>query len=95
MAKQLSNGTGVSIGQSTTDTVGFYGTTPVARPAGAAAQATVTDSSTGTADVSTGIAALTASYNSTILANAIATLAAGLNQCLTTLNTVGLQKGSA
>jgi phosphoglycerate kinase len=73
MAKQLSNGTGVSIGQSTTDTVGFYGTTPVARRAGAAAQATVTDSSTGTANVSTGIAALTASYNSTILADAIAT----------------------
>ena len=72
MAKQLSNGTGVSIGQSTTDTVGFTAR-PRGAPGGAAAQATVTDSSTGTANVSTGIAALTASYNSTILANAIAT----------------------
>jgi hypothetical protein len=33
MAKQLSNGTGVKIGQGTTDTVGFYGTAGIARSA--------------------------------------------------------------
>lgn len=31
MAKQLSNGTGVIVGQSATDTVSLYGLTPVAQ----------------------------------------------------------------
>lgn len=31
MAKQLSNGSGLKVGQSATDTVGLYGVTPVAQ----------------------------------------------------------------
>ena len=75
--KQLSDGNpdGTTLGQSSTDLIAFYGATPIARPAGAA-QAAVTDGSTGTAAPTNGIAALTGTYNSTIIANAIATLAA-------------------
>lgn len=42
MAKQLSNGTGVSIGQSITDTLAFYGATPVAQPSGTSQSAVAT-----------------------------------------------------
>jgi hypothetical protein len=45
MAKQLSNGTGVKIGQSVTDTVGFYGVTPVAQRAAAVQAASVVSAS--------------------------------------------------
>lgn len=94
MARQVSNGTGVKVGQSATDTVGFYGTTPVARIADAA-QAAITDGSTGTAAATNGIAALTGTYNSTLLINAIATLAAQGNALRNALVSVGLIKGSA
>lgn len=58
MAKQLSNGTGVKIGQSSTDTVGFYGATPVARPSGAgqAAVATTAITTLATTPTATDIA---------------------------------------
>lgn len=70
------NDDGVLLGRSTTDKIGFYGlATPIVQPSGAA-QAAITDSSGGTANSATGVAALTGTYNSTILANAIATLAA-------------------
>jgi hypothetical protein len=42
MAKQLSNGTGVSLGQSTSDVVGFHGVTPIARASLPSALATTT-----------------------------------------------------
>lgn len=85
---------GYQVGGATTALIGFYGATPVVQPKGAA-QALVTDSSGGTAAPTNGIAALTGSYNSTILANAIATLAAQTNAMQAALVTVGLIKGSA
>lgn len=86
---------GVNFGQSITDKIGFYGlATPIAQKA-AAGQAQITDGSTGTAAATNGIAALTATYNSTLLINAIATLAAGINAANGTLTSLGLQKGSA
>lgn len=51
MAKQLSNGTGVKIGQATTETVGFYGSTGIARSASTFATSAVGTASS--ADVTT------------------------------------------
>jgi hypothetical protein len=81
------NDDGVVLGRSSTDLVAFYGGTPRARPSVPAA---ITDSSTGTANVATGVAALTGTYNSTILANAIATLAASINSIRAALVSVGI-----
>lgn len=86
-------GGGYAVGQSSSDLVGFYGASPIAQPSGAA-QAAVTDSSGGTAAPTNGIAALTGSYNSTILANAIATLAAQSNAIRNALVSVGIIAGS-
>lgn len=85
---------GYQVGKLATSLVGFYGATPIARPAGAA-QALVTDSSGGTAAPTNGILTLTGTYNSTILANAIATIAAQSNAMQAALVSVGIVKGSA
>lgn len=85
---------GINYGQSITDKIGFYGVTPVAQVA-AAAQAAVTDASGGTAAATNGVLTLTGSYNSTILADAIATLAAQGNALRAALVSVGLIKGAA
>ncbi len=85
---------GYAVGQSATDLVGFWGATPIAQPSGAA-QAAVTDGSTGTAAPTNGIAPLTGTYNSTLLINAIATLAAQSNAIRNALVSVGIIKGSA
>jgi hypothetical protein len=85
---------GTTIGQSATSKVAFYGATPVARPA-AAAQAAVTDASGGVAAPTNGILTLTGTFNSTIIANAIATLAAQGNAMQAALVSVGIMKGSA
>lgn len=85
---------GYAVGQSAADLVGFWGATPLAQPSGAA-QAAVTDGSTGTAAPTNGIAALTGTYNSTLLINAIATLAAQGNAIRNALVSVGIIKGSA
>lgn len=87
-------GGGYVMGQSTTDLIGFYSATPVAQPSGAA-QAAVTDSSGGTAAATNGIAVLTGTYNSTLIVNAIATLAAQGNAMRNALVSLGLIKGSA
>jgi hypothetical protein len=94
--KQLSDGgsDGTKLGQSITDKIGFYGVTPIAQKA-AAAQAAVTDASGGTAAPTNGILTLTGTYNSAIIANAIATLAAQGNAMQAVLVSVGLMKGSA
>lgn len=84
---------GMAIGQSSTDLVGFWGATPIAQPSGAA-QAAVTDGSTGTAAPTNGIAALTGTYNSTLLINAIATLAAQGNAIRNALVSAGIIAGS-
>lgn len=93
--KQLSDGnpSGTQLGQSATDLVGFYGTTPVVQPT-AAAQAAITDGSGGAAAPTNGVAALTGTYNSTILGNAIATIIAQTNAIRTALVNTGVMKGS-
>lgn len=85
---------GVEFGQSATDLIGFYGATPIARLAGGA-QAAVTDASGGAAAATNGILTLTGSYNSAILGNAIATLAAQGNALRNALVSLGLIKGAA
>ena len=79
---------GLQIGGSSASTtlIGFYGATPVAQPV---SYATLTDSSGGTAAATNGILTLTGSYNSTILANALATLAAAVNG----INAAGVSLG--
>jgi len=84
---------GSDYGQSTTDKIAFYGKTPVAQIT-LAAQATVVDASGGAAAPTNGILTLTGTYNSAIIANAIATLAAQSNAVQAALVTLGLIKGS-
>lgn len=76
---------GVTHGQSSTDLVGFYGATPIAQPASAsqAAISSIVDGSTGGANYSSGIAAITATFNSAIVASCIATLAQNNNNLRT------------
>lgn len=95
-AEQLSKGNddGTSFGQSATDLISFYGATPVAQRAGAA-QVAITDGSTGTAAPTNGVAALTGTYNSTLLINAIATIVAAVNEQRAALVALGLIKGAA
>lgn len=89
------NDEGANFGSATTSKIGFYGlATPIVQPSGAA-QSAVTDSSGGTANTSTGLAALTGTYNSTIIANAIATLAAQIGAIRSALVALNLIKGSA
>lgn len=85
---------GTLLGNSSADYVGFWGATPVVQPSGAN-QGAITDSSGGTANLSTGVAALTATYNSTIIANALATIIAHQTAIRSALVTAGLIKGSA
>lgn len=95
-ARQLSDGgpDGVVLGQSSSDLVGFYGVTPVAQKA-AAAQAAIVDASGGTAAPTNGILTLTGTYNSAIIANALATIAAQTNAMQAVLVSMGAMKGSA
>jgi hypothetical protein len=72
----------------------FYGATPVAQPSGAA-QAAITDASGGSASPTTGVQALTSSYNSTLIANALATIIAQGAAIRSALVSVGLMKGSS
>lgn len=89
------NDDGTVLGQSTSTKLGFFGlATPIVQPVGAA-QAAITDGSTGTAAATNGIAALTATYNSTLLINAIATLAAQGNALRNALVSLNLIKGAA
>ena len=81
------------MGQAATSKIAFYGASPVVQPT-AAAQAAITDSSGGTAAPTNGVAALTATYNSTIIANALATVIAQTNAMRSALVSVGLIKGS-
>lgn len=76
---------GVLVGQ-TGSKLGFLGATPIVR----ATLTAVTDGSTGTAAATNGIAALTGTYNSTLLINSIATLADGINRIRTALVNVGI-----
>lgn len=88
------NPDGTALGFTAADKISFYGSTPIVQPTGAA-QAAITDGSTGTAAATNGIAALTATYNSTLLINAIATLAAQGNALRNALVSLGLISGAA
>ncbi len=94
--RQLSDGSplGQCLGQSTTDLIGFYGlTTPIVQPT-AAAQAAIVDTSGGAAAPTTGVTTITGTYNSTILANAFATVIAQTNAIRSALVALNLIKGS-
>lgn len=81
------------VGLSATDPIGFYGTTPVAQRTNAA-QASITDASGGAAAATNGVLTLTGTYNSAIIANALATIIAQTNEFRTCLVNLGLIKGS-
>ena len=85
---------GKVFGNSTSDLIAFYGGAPIARLA-AAAQAVITDGSVGTANTTTGVGALTGTYNSTLIVNAIATLVAQGNALRAAMVSLNLIKGSA
>lgn len=87
------SGGGYTVGQSAADLVGFYGATPIAQPS-AASQAAVVDASGGTAAATNGILTLTGTYNSAIIANAIATLASQSNAIRNALVSLGLIEGA-
>lgn len=94
--RELSDGApdGTRLGQSSADLVALWGKTPIAQPSGAN-QGAITDSSGGTSNLTTGVAALTGTYNSTIIANAFATVVAQLTAFRTALVAAGVIKGSA
>lgn len=77
------NDDGSYIGQSTTDKIGFYGTTPIAQRSGSAQAAVATTGSTGTSPKG---------YTTTTQANAIVTL---LNEIRAALVAIGIIKGAA
>lgn len=84
---------GYQVGKGASSLVGFYGATPLSQPT-AAAQAHITDSSGGAASATTGVQALTATYNSTVLGNAIATMLAQQNAVRDALVSLGVIKGA-
>lgn len=95
---------GLDVGQSaTTDYVGFYAATPIVQPTNASQSAVtiVTNSAGGTGSYTTGLQAISGTFNSTLLANAFATVAAQsnanavlVNQLRSDLVSLGLIKGS-
>lgn len=87
------SGDGVVVQGTATAKLSFYGATPVVQPT-AAAQAAITDASGGAAAATNGVLTLTATYNSTIIANALATVIAQTNAMRTALVNLGLMKGS-
>ena len=91
LSKAPSDGT--AFGQSAADKIAFYGTTPITQPT-ASAQTALTDSTGGTANPATGLAQNTATYNSAIVNNAIATIAAQTNAIRSALVNLGIIKGS-
>lgn len=81
---------GTSLGYNTSDLITFYGGTARAQPSGAA-QAAITDASGGTAAPTNGVLTLTGTYNSAIIANALATVIAqgnALRSALVSLNLI-------
>jgi hypothetical protein len=85
---------GDTLGATTSDLISFYGKTPIVQRTGAAGAA-ITDASGGTAAATNGVLTLTASYNSAILANALATIIAQTNELRATLVAYGLHSGAA
>lgn len=82
--RQLSdnNSQGTQLGQSATDKIGFYGTTPIAQRAAGSGAAVSTTASTTTSP---------AGYTTTTQANAIVTL---VNELRATLTGMGMMTGT-
>lgn len=78
---------GSVIAKASTNKIGFYGATPVARQSVPAA---ITDASGGVAAVTNGVLTITGTYNSAILANAIATIIASQTSIRAALVSVGI-----
>jgi len=86
---------GRTFGQATTDKIGFYGlAVPIVQPVGAG-QAAIVDASGGTAAATNGVLTLTATYNSAIINNALATVIAQSNALRLALVNLGIIKGAA
>lgn len=80
---------GHQLGPNSSSLVGFWGATPVVQQT---SLGTVTDASGGTAAATNGVLTITGTYNQTIIANAIATLAAQINSIDSALKTIGMLK---
>lgn len=93
-ARQLSPGgtDGVNLGQSATDLVGFYGATPVVKPAATAQSAVATTAITTLATTPTATDIAVAVNSLISRQSALTTLA---NQLRSDLVSLGLVKGSA
>ena len=86
--------TGDTFGATTSNLISFYGKTPIVQRTGAAGAA-ITDASGGTGAATNGVLTLTGTYNSAIIANALATIIAQTNELRATLVAYGLHKGAA
>ena len=84
---------GLGVGQSALDLVGFYAATPIVQPT-SASQAAIVNSAGGTASATTGLQALTSTYNSTLIANSLATVVVLVNKLRADMVALGLIKGS-
>lgn len=84
---------GTSLGYNTSDLLTFYGGTPRAQPSGAA-QAAITDASGGEAAPTNGVLTITGTYNSAIIANALATIIAQGNAIRAALVSLNLMAGA-
>jgi len=84
---------GTSLGYNTSDLLTFYGGTPRAQPSGAA-QAAITDASGGAAAPTNGVLTITGTYNSAIIANALATIIAQGNAIRAALVSLNLMAGA-
>lgn len=96
-------GGGYTVGQSSSDLIGFYGATPITRPSSAnqAAVSSVVNLTGATGDWSSGIAVSTATYASAVINSAFATLAQNNNNLRTLVHqlraelvSLGLIQGS-
>lgn len=95
-SKQLSDARtdGVLVGQSTTDLVGFYGTTPIVQRSGAA-QAAVATSTITTAATTTSPWGFATSTQADAIAAQVVLLRTLANENRAALVALGLIKGSA
>lgn len=81
---------GVDLGQSSSDLIGFYGTTPIARSSDAS-QATVSsvvNLTGGTGNWSSGLAESTATFSSAVINSGFATLAQAVNNQRTLIHAI-------
>lgn len=84
---------GTTLGYNSSDLISFYGATAIARPSGAA-QAAITDASGGAAAPTNGVLTITGTYNSAIIANALATIIAQGNAIRAALVSLNLMAGA-